>query len=124
MPYVRRNESQEVVAQYANPQEGLAAEWLPDEHQDLHRPSDIHIWVDGSWVEDPQLHERSIKEMIASIEWEDLMNRRAREAFLLQAEEIALERFNLTPAQLYQVNQGYRGAKDIDNQIKALRDQL
>lgn len=66
----------------------------------------------------------ALKAEIETIERNDLMNRRAREAFILQAEQIAASQYNMTPEQLYQANPGYKGAKDIDNQIKALRAQI
>lgn len=72
-----------------------------------------------------------IKAEIDEIERADLMNRRAREAFILQAEALAASQYNMTPLQLYAVNPGYKGAKDVDDlckakrlQIKALEDQL
>lgn len=67
-----------------------------------------------------------VKQVIAqidAIERETLMNRPVREFMLAQAEQIAASS-GYTPAQLYQVNLGYRKVKDIDTQIAALRAQI
>jgi hypothetical protein len=71
--------------------------------------------------EPPAKREIRIKAEIEAIERADMMNRRAREAFMLQAEAIAADQYGLTPEQLYQVNPGYKGAKDVDDKVKALR---
>lgn len=65
-----------------------------------------------------------LKREIRSIEETDLMNRRAREAFIVQAEETAAEQFGLTPEQLYDTNPGYRGAVDVERQIEELREEI
>jgi hypothetical protein len=111
--------------------------WL-DPDQDLHMlPSgSVAITADEAEVlRQPQLTLQQqieiIKAEIDEIERADLMNRRAREAFILQAEALAASQYNMTPLQLYAVNPGYKGAKDVDDlckakrlQIKALEDQL
>jgi len=66
----------------------------------------------------------ALKAELENIERKDIMNRRAREAFILQAEQIAASQYEMTPEQLYKVNPGYKGAKDIDNQCAALREQI
>jgi len=89
------------------------------------------FWRDGAWVVvesktfETQAQIDALKAQIKTIERNDLMNRRAREGFIIEAEErAALPPYNLTPSQLYEVQPGYRGAKDVDNQCAALRAQI
>lgn len=89
---------------------------IPDE-------SGAPIAVDAP-PETPEQAIARLKAEIKEIEVRDLMNRRAREAFIVQAEAIAAEQFGMTPEQLYLANPGYKGAKDIDNQIAQLRAQI
>lgn len=90
---------------------------------------DIGVLPDQQWLTEPppptvQQQIDALKAEIDAIERADLMNRRAREAFILQAEKIAMDDYGLTPEQLYLVNPGYKGAKDVDAQCAALRAQI
>lgn len=91
-------------------------------------------YVAGGWVlEDaanppdgnplPQDPKEQILCQIDAIERQTLMNRAVREFMLAQAEQIG-EAAGYTPAQLYQVNVGYRKVKDVDTEIVALRAKL
>lgn len=64
-----------------------------------------------------------VKDQIAAIERDTLMNRATREFMIALAEKEAAAS-GYTPAQLYAVNLGYRKIKDIDTQVAALREQI
>lgn len=66
---------------------------------------------------------QAVKDKIATIERDTLMNRAVREFMLAQAEAIGASA-GLTPEQLYQANVGYRKVKDIDTEIAVLRAQI
>jgi hypothetical protein len=73
--------------------------------------------------EHPDKRELRIKAEIDAIERREIMPRKTRE-IQIQVMEYFAGTQGITPAQLYEVNQAYKGMVDINNQIIALRDQL
>lgn len=115
MPYVTRDQNDRIVGLFANSQfEG-------QEFQEV-----AELWVDPKNV---------IRSKIMQIEAQQVQEtaRMERERALLEAETVALADFGLTPQALYAMGDGlnpptaaltYRRLKDLDNQVKALREQL
>ena len=73
----------------------------------------------------PTLSERKAAKQaqIDAIESANLCGRKYREGFLLSCEREATA-LGKTLAEAYTLNPGYRGAKDVDDRIKALRAEL
>lgn len=86
-------------------------------------PSGAAISIETSQPQPQPDQKALLQSEIDAIEHATLMNRAVREFMLAQAEQIAAAS-GYTPAQLYQVNLGYRKVKDIDTQIAALRAQI
>lgn len=79
--------------------------------------------IRADWVVKPLSNAEIKADILATIdalETKDKVGRRYREAYLLQCVAEATKQ-GYTEAQAYTLNAGYRGAKDLDNQIKALR---
>ena len=104
MPFIDRDQSGNIVGIFANPQREnhefveTATLWTP--------PPPIPVKIDEL--------ERSVS---------TTLQRGFREVLLTLMEREAAA-VGITPAQLYATNAGYRRAKDIDNQIAALRAQM
>lgn len=87
------------------------------------RPSPIHDYSNGQWVENHTKKSKEIQNQIDALEETTLMNRFVREGMLAIAEKTAAD-LNVTQPQLYASNIGYKRIKDLDNQIAELRGQL
>jgi hypothetical protein len=97
---------------------------IPDDPSNADRQS-YQVWLAAGNT--PQPPDPPVQPTPASqidaLERATLLSRPVRDVLLALMEEKAAS-LGLTPAQLRQVNPGYRRVKDLDDQIAALRAQL